>query len=50
MTSNKRRIHKVTCYKSGMIIAVSLLLSEVIRSSEFLAHYLFGVKSEKYKI
>lgn len=40
----------VTAVLSGMIIAVFLLLSEVIRSSEFLAHYLFGVKSEKYKI
>ena len=35
----------VTC-----IVVLSLLVSEIIRTSEFLAHYLFGMKSEKYKL
>ena len=29
---------------SFLVIGVSLLMSEIIRSSNFLAHYLFGVK------
>lgn len=33
-----------------LVVGISLLISEVIRSSEFLGHYLFGVKSDKYKI
>ena len=32
------------------VVALSLLISEFIRTSEFLAHYLFGVRSNKYKI
>lgn len=35
---------------SVLIIVISLLISEVIRNSELLAHYLLGVKSKKYKI
>ncbi len=30
-----------------IVISVSLLMSEVIRSSNFLAHYLFGVKRNR---
>jgi hypothetical protein len=33
---------------AAIIIAVSLLCSAFIRNSEFLGHYLFGVKSDKY--
>lgn len=33
---------------ASIIIAVSLLCSAFIRNSEFLGHYLFGVKSDKY--
>lgn len=33
-----------------MIIAICLIVSEVIRSSEFLAHYLLGVKLDKYQL
>lgn len=40
----------VTLIISIIIIMITLLVSEVIRSSDFLAHYLFGAKSEKYKI
>lgn len=34
---------------SLMVIIVCLLCSTIIRSSDFLGHYLFGAKSEKYK-
>ena len=34
---------------SLMVIMVCLLCSTIIRSSDFLGHYLFGAKSEKYK-
>lgn len=40
----------VTLIISIIIIMITLLVSEVIRSSDFLAHYLFGAKSKKYKI
>lgn len=33
---------------SLLVIAVCLLCSAVIRNSDFLGHYLFGAKSEKY--
>ena len=32
-----------------VVLALSLAFSAMIRHSEFLAHFLFGVKSEKYK-
>lgn len=33
-----------------IIIVICLLISEVLRSSDFLAHYLFGAKSDKYQL
>lgn len=32
-----------------VVLCISLVFSAIIRHSEFLAHFLFGVKSEKYK-
>ena len=32
-----------------VVLCISLAFSVIIRHSEFLAHFLFGVKSEKYK-
>lgn len=40
----------VSSVLSVLVIIISLLISEVIRSSELLSHYLLGTKSEKYKI
>ena len=37
----------VSFFLTIMVIAVSLVISEVIRCSSFLGHYLFGVKLEK---
>ena len=33
-----------------VVLAISLAFSAIIRHSDFLGHFLFGVKSEKYKI
>ena len=33
-----------------LVLAISLAFSAIIRHSDFLGHFLFGVKSEKYKI
>ena len=40
----------LTTLMTVCIVVLSLLISEIIRTSEFLAHYLFGMKSEKYKL
>ncbi len=34
---------------TALVVSVCLMISSILRNSEFLAHYLFGAKSDKYK-